>query len=201
MSRSRSSPALRGLAIDASGLNEDGGSSNPSMHSADDVLVARSSSPLPDSTARNPSVANNTGVYDVGNGGRRLSWRANAAEAAVAGSGENSLSDGEQRGVRNRVTFTNEPEALSEEQEAQVYLDFRPYMDLAPTTVRQAPANTNTGPILMHFVLNAQAILECPFMHQAVDLVWKVVGLFDEQKQARMRCSIFTIKAADGAQA
>lgn len=147
MSRSRSSPALRGLAIGALALIEDGGSSNPSMHSADDVLVARSSSPLPDSTARIPSVANNTGVYDVGNGGRRLSWRANAAEAAVAGSGENSLSDGEQRGFRNRVTFTNEPEASSEEQEAQVYLDFRPYMDLAPTTVRQAPAYLNTGPI------------------------------------------------------
>lgn len=149
LSRSRSTPALRGLPNRASptlASCSDGGSSNPSMHSADDVLVSRSSLPYNgtgNQSGLGPQLASRasdaSGAYD-GDGGRRLSWQEEndgRAGAVVSGAGEDSVSEAGpgHRGGRSRVTFTEEQEAASE---GHVCMDFRPFLDLAPTTVRQA---------------------------------------------------------------
>ncbi len=63
-----------------------------------------------------------------------------ASGVKVRGRGSAGVGPGSEAraAFENRVSFPEEPEDGQEEPDAQVYLDFRPFMDMAPTTVRQA---------------------------------------------------------------
>jgi len=187
--RSRSTPALQRLANgDAfprppAAASEAGSSSNDtSMHSADDVLSARSSlalhQDLPISSSSRPggdfqpasSGFSRPTAADRGTSGDALRWGAHhqeSGEPEVRWGGEDSMGAEGRWPVRNvRVSFPEEQEPAPEEEEPVYHLDLRPFMDLAPPSVRQAldchplPPNHHsfgTVPCNVHRVLSSQS--------------------------------------------
>lgn len=160
--RSRSTPALQRLANGdasprppgASGAASEAGSSSndPSMHSADDVLSARSSLPLhqdfPISTSSQlggdfqpvPSGFSWQPAADRGIALTRGADHREAREPNARWGKEDSVGGEGRRPVRNvHVRFPDEQEPAREEEEPVYHLDLRPFMDLAPPCVRQAP--------------------------------------------------------------
>lgn len=94
MSRSRSTPALNGLT-NGSAHGGDDINSNPSMHSADDVLSVRGSLQPLESAARSSAAPENqpgsrvhtlSGAADYGGSGR-LAWQAVSRRAGDAAEG------------------------------------------------------------------------------------------------------------------